>query len=152
MLKESEYVMRFLILVVVLLACSMCGVARAEEPVTTTNTSVADVIKALVPNASAGAFYGIRSHESNVVFVGSLMEKETKIGTFAWDLGYGESDLGITGVSYKTETLSKVGINIPVLSDLYAKAGGAVGYNHISRDSRSFDYGGYVVGGAEYKF
>jgi len=128
--------------------------AVPEATVTTTtaiSSPVYDTIKGIIPKASEGIMYNIQSHEANLYTVGSLIEKDTKIGTFALDAGYGESDSVMAGISYKTDTLEKLGVKIVILKDLFAKVGYGVAVDHVT-NAAEFGHGPYATAGASINF
>ena len=68
------------------------------------------------------------------------------------DAGYGESNLGVAGLSYKTETLEKVGVKVLILKDMFAKVGYGVGIDGITDGDKRFAHGPMCTFGASIKF
>lgn len=124
----------------------VCAVARAD------GVDIQGTLNAVVPNSRPSVFYSIRNHEGNFITQYQVASKDTKIGTFIGSLAYGESDTGLVTAGYKTETLSKLGVNVIVLKDLFASVDAGAGYDHISKSDRRFDYGVLASFGANIKF
>jgi len=105
-----------------------------------------------IPNTTTGGFYDFVQHDFSMIVTGELLKKDTKYGTLSLDAGYGESNLGVAGISYKTETLEKVGVKVVLLKDLFAKVGYACGIDGITDGDKRFVHGPMVTFGANFKF
>ena len=137
--------MRKLILLIAVMMFLVPGIALAQN-------SLFGVFKAAIPNTTTGGFYNFVDSSFSLIAVGELLEKDTKYGKLSLDVGYGESNLAVSGISYKTETLEKLGVNVLILKDIFAKAGYGCGIDGITDGDKRFAHGPMVTFGANFKF
>lgn len=114
---------------------------------TTTPTSIwdqiniASTLKNLAVNTEPAVFYSLNKHEATYLTQYVLAEKETSFGTFSGNMAYGSSDTLLGTLSYKTETLEKIGVKVFVLKDIFASLGCGAGYTNVSDSDREFTHG-----------
>ena len=138
--------MKKMILLIGIMLFLLPGIVCAE------GTEIFGMFKDLIPSKATGGFYNFVDSSFSLIIIGELLEKDTKYGTIALDAGYGESNLGVAGISYKTETLEKLGVNVVVLKDLFAKIGYGCGIDGITDGDKRFAHGPMVTFGANFKF
>lgn len=138
-----------------LIACAVVGITMLIIMTSVCQADGVDItgtLNAALPNTTPSMFYSLRNHEANFLTQYQLASKDTKIGTFELNAAYGESDTGLAVLAYKTDTLGKLGVNVAVLKDIFANAGYGIGYDHITKSDRQYDYGFMVGLGANIKF
>lgn len=135
------------LILIMIMAVMVCGVSFADE-----GNELFSLFNSILPNTTTGIFYDVVQSKLVIVGVAELFEKETPYGTFCLNAGLGESDYGIAGISYKTETLSKLGINVLVLKDLFAQLGYSVGVDGFTTGDHRLVHGPLATLGANIKF
>ena len=145
-------IMQLTILVILALAIPVIGFSADSAVTATSDTELFGIFKAVVPNVSTGLFYSVDQKQLSTITCGSLASKETSIGTFNLDAGYGSSELAVGAITYTTATIERLGVKVPILKEIFAKIGYGAGIDGIGTGEHRFVNGPQVTLGASIKF